>query len=125
MDTSPIVLDFAPDVSVIRPTPEGTLSRRGIGLSWTPSGRLVDLTLRDATRGHVDFRARAVGEGITFGRLERLGIAALDVGAHVLEVATRDDANVDDIVDEAPAGARALRPAGHASFDRYLFTVTP
>jgi hypothetical protein len=104
-----VLLDLPAPPSIVRPRDGGTLSLRGRGLRWEPGARSTTvLDLRDVARAGRDVRVVTGGDSVTFGRLERLGVAAPELGAHVLDVSVRSALSLDDALGEdAAAGAGA------------------
>jgi hypothetical protein len=115
-----VLLDLPAPASIRRPEDGGTLSRRGRGVRWEPGAQATTvLDLRDVARGRRDFHVVTGGDALTFARLERLGLAAPELGAHVLDVAIRPARSLDDAL-----GEDAALGAGAESRARLAVTIT-
>ena len=78
----------------------------------------------DTSRSRRDFRVHTSGDGVSFGRLERLGIARPELGEHVLDFASRGDSDIDVLTDPAHTPG-STRSAGTTAYQRFPITVTP
>jgi hypothetical protein len=122
-----LVLPAAP--APVRPAVDGALSRRGLGLAWAgASPALASVALLDVGRAALLFRAYTSQPAIALARLEGLGLARLEPGAHVLEVTTTPGANVDELTQPDAAARRArfdVHVPGASAYQRFHFQITP
>jgi hypothetical protein len=115
------VLDLPPPVDVLRPKERGTVSRRGRGIAWSPDATgVATIDLRDLGRGRRDFRVTIAGGALSFARLDRLGLALPEPGAHLLDI-TATPGTLDALTGPS-AGASG---AGASSHTRIEITVGP
>ena len=113
----------------VRPALEGTLSRHGAGLAWTPPGPgLAALVLVDLTHARQRLRAFTADAAIDLRRLEALGLARLEPGEHVFDLTTSPGSSVDELTQPDARFRRDrfdTRSPGAATYQRFRFTVTP
>ena len=128
LTTTNVALDVPMAPDPIRPSMEGTLSRRGVGLAWdgqTPG--LASVVLVDLVRGKQRFRAFTAEREISLRRLEALGLARLEPGEHVFDLSTTPGAIVDELT-EPDAHRRKSRVDVHVpgatTYQRFRFLVT-
>jgi len=104
-----LAFDVGPPPIFVSPSEEqgGPLSLRGGSVAWDNLGhdrRLTELTLSSVRDRCVLYRVWTMENEITFGWLERLGVAAPPLGAHVLRLASSIEATTDDLT--APSSTR-------------------
>lgn len=124
-----VALELPLGPEMIRPNPEGQMSRRGLGYAWDSKARgLYTLVVADLARGRQEMRAYTSHPDLALGELETLGLARLDPGEHVLDLTTRPDADVDELTqpDERIRRRRfATSVPGSETYQRFRFVVTP
>lgn len=124
-------IDLEPVVppTPVRPERDGAMSRRGAGMAWTsPTKGLATVTLIDAARNVMRLRAVTEGDEIPIAQLLTLGLARLEPGPHVIDIATHAGEGVDHAASPDPLVRRRRfdpRVAGRATYQRYPFMVTP
>jgi len=123
-----IALDVPMGPDTVRPTIEGVLSRRGLGLAWDPRATgLFSLVLVDVVRGRQAVRAFTSETAVTLTRLEALGLGRLDQGDHVLDLTTTPGADVETFTDPDGEARRARfdrSSPGATTYQRFQFQVT-
>lgn len=128
LSTTNVALDVPVAPEPIHPSIEGTLSRRGTGLSWDGHApALASVVLVDLARGKQRFRAFTSEAEISFRRLEDLGLPRLEPGEHVFDLTTTPGAIVDELTepDEHARRSRAdVHVAGATTYQRFRFVVT-
>jgi len=123
-----VAIDVPTAPEPIRPSMEGTLSRRSVGLAWdghVPA--LASVVLVDLVRGKQRFRAFTSEPEIALRRLEALGLPRLEPGEHVFDLTTTPGAIVDELVepDEYQRKSRAdVHVPGSTTYQRFRFVVT-
>jgi hypothetical protein len=115
-------VDYPTELTLTRPKPDGVLARKAVGLAWRSGAGTMSVELYDLAHERRDFRVYTSEASVPFKRLEHLGIARPEIGAHVLET-TRSGGDLEALTDPALAGA--ARAAGASSYERFALTVTP
>ncbi len=123
-----VAMDLPLPPEPVRPSLEGTLSRRGLGIAWSSGAPgLATVALTDLARGQ-RFRAFTANSELSQRRLEALGLARLDPGDHVLDLTTIPGATIDELT-QPDAQLRQQRfghqVPGTTTDQRFRFQVTP